>query len=133
MVTPLSRSAHPPPQKVTEKLSLLSPNEPFYTFEVFPPKTEIGSANLIDRIERFGALSPAWIHVTWGAGGSTQERSLDLAGAAQGMGLDTCLHVTCTNMEQKVLESALEVRLFVGHSRELLIVCWAIRGTRSWE
>ena len=116
MVTPLSRAAHPAPQKVTEKLALLPPNEPFYTFEVFPPKTEIGTANLIDRIERFGSLSPAWIHVTWGAGGSTQERSLDLAGAAQGMGLDTCLHVTCTNMEQKVLESALEVR-FIGWER----------------
>ena len=55
------------------------------------------------------ALDPTWLHVTWGAGGSTQERSLDLAGAAQGLGVDTCLHLTCTNMEQEVLDMALEV------------------------
>lgn len=56
------------------------------------------------------ALNPLWMHVTWGAGGSTQERSLELAGASQGMGLETCLHLTCTNLEQGVLEKTLEVR-----------------------
>lgn len=55
------------------------------------------------------SLDPTWLHVTWGAGGSTQERSLDLAGAAQGLHLDTCLHLTCTNMEQSVLDATLKV------------------------
>lgn len=76
---------------------------------MFPPKTDIGSSNLIDRIERMTALAPAWIHVTWGAGGSTHETSLDLAGAAQALGIDTCLHLTCTNMLKDVLDGALEV------------------------
>jgi methylenetetrahydrofolate reductase (NADPH) len=63
-------------------------------------------------------LRPAWIHVTWGAGGSTQERSLDLAGAAQGMGIDACLHITCTNMEKSMLDQTLEVRLRPLSGRE---------------
>lgn len=85
---------------------------PFYTFEVFPPKTAIGTHNLIDRIERMcTTLDPSWIHVTWGAGGSTQERSLELAGAVQGLGVDVCLHLTCTNMERSVLDGTLEVGL----------------------
>lgn len=57
------------------------------------------------------SLDPTWLHVTWGAGGTTQDRSLDLAGAAQEMGLETCLHLTCTNMEQEVLDSTLSVSL----------------------
>lgn len=55
------------------------------------------------------ALDPAWIHVTWGAGGSTHQTSLDLAGAVQARGIDTCLHLTCTNMLKDVLDGALEV------------------------
>lgn len=81
----------------------------FVFVQVFPPKTDPGTSNLIDRLDRMSSLSPTWVHVTWGAGGSTQARSLDLAGAAQGLGLDTCLHLTCTNMEQKVLDGALSV------------------------
>ena len=49
------------------------------------------------------------MHVTWGAGGSTQERSLELAGASQGMGLETCLHLTCTNLQEGVLDRTLKV------------------------
>lgn len=60
------------------------------------------------------ALNPLWMHVTWGAGGSTQERSLELAGASQGMGLETCLHLTCTNLEQGVLEKTLDVSVLVN-------------------
>lgn len=102
---------------VTSIISSLPPNSPYYTFEVFPPKTEIGTANLVDRIERMSLLSPSWIHVTWGAGGSTQERSLDLIGEVIRMGREAgkgaagaCLHLTCTNMERTKLEEALEVR-----------------------
>lgn len=96
--------------KITTLLDSLPPSSPFYTFEVFPPKTSIGTTNLVDRIDRMSrTLDPTWVHVTWGAGGSTQERSLELAGAVQGMGVQCCLHLTCTNMEKKVLDGALKV------------------------
>lgn len=53
---------------------------------------------------------PAWVHITWGAGGSTHERSLELCEALQkDLGIDTCLHLTCTNMEKQVLDDALDV------------------------
>jgi methylenetetrahydrofolate reductase (NADPH) len=66
-------------------------------------------ANLVDRLQRMATLEPAWISVTWGAGGSTQARSLDLAAAAQEAGLDVCLHLTCTNMERRKLDDTLSV------------------------
>ena len=43
----------------------------FYSFEFFPPKTDFGLDNLYSRIDRMAALRPAYIDVTWGAGGST--------------------------------------------------------------
>ena len=61
------------------------------------------------------------MHVTWGAGGSTQERSLELAGASQGMGLETCLHLTCTNMGKKMVDEALKVSLLTAYS---ILLSW---------
>ena len=55
-------------------------------------------------------LRPLGISITWGAGGSTQGRSLDLAGLTQSeYGIDTLLHLTCTNIVQGKLDEALEV------------------------
>ena len=56
------------------------------------------------------ALDPIALSVTWGAGGSTKERSLDLAAVTQAeYGLDTILHLTCTNMEKGMVDDALKV------------------------
>ncbi|PFH54180.1 hypothetical protein AMATHDRAFT_72701 [Amanita thiersii Skay4041] len=93
--------------KFTEKLSA-SP-KPFYTFEFFPPRTDQGFENLIPRIARLAALNPLAISVTWGAGGTTKDRSLDLAGLTQSAyGLDTIMHLTCTNMEEGMIDEALK-------------------------
>lgn len=54
-------------------------------------------------------LGPAFINVTWGAGGSTAQKSLSLAATCQkDLGLTTCLHLTCTNMDQTILDAALK-------------------------
>ena len=54
-------------------------------------------------------LGPLAVSVTWGAGGSTRERSLELAEIAQEYGIDTVLHLTCTNMELGTVDDALKV------------------------
>ena len=55
-------------------------------------------------------LNPIAVTVTWGAGGSTRERSLDLAEFVQNQhGIDTILHLTCTNMEQGLVDDVLRV------------------------
>ena len=57
------------------------------------------------------ALNPLAVSVPWGAGGSTKDRSLDLAGLTQlEHGVDTTLHLTCTNMVQGTVDAALRVR-----------------------
>lgn len=61
------------------------------------------------------ALRPLFVTVTWGAGGSTASRSLELADVCQRqLGLTTCLHLTCTNMKRKVVNEALEEAKALG-------------------
>lgn len=74
-------------------------------------KTIQGFDNLVSRISRLSALHPIAISVTWGAGGSTRDRTLDLAGFTQSeCGIDTILHLTCTNMLPGMVDDALRVR-----------------------
>lgn len=69
-----------------------------------------GFANLLARISRLAALDPLAVSITWGAGGSTRDRSLDLAEFTQGeYGIDTVMHLTCTNMEQGIVDDVLRV------------------------
>ena len=54
------------------------PAKTYYSFEYFPPKTQAGVENLLERIERMGKTNPLWIDVTWNAGGVTSDITLDL-------------------------------------------------------
>ncbi|WVQ63161.1 methylenetetrahydrofolate reductase [Kwoniella botswanensis] len=84
---------------------------PFHTFEFFPPRTEAGLVNLLDRIQRLASAplpSPLAVSVTWGAGGSTADKSLELAEHITKLGLEVILHLTCTNMPKEKVDQALE-------------------------
>lgn len=74
-------------------------------------------------------LRPLFVTVTWGAGGCTSARSLELAEICQRqLGLTTCLHLTCTNMRRKVVDETLEAARALG-VRNIL----ALRGDRPRE
>lgn len=93
---------------VKEKISQLKPDQKFVSFEFFPPKTDGGFRNLLTRLNRMSALNPLFVTVTWGAGGSTSEKSLDLATTCQNdLGLTTVLHLTCTNTNKEIIDNAL--------------------------
>lgn len=96
--------------KITDKIAALPPDAFYTSLEFFPPKTAMGFSNLRDRLDRMErALRPLFVSVTWGAGGSTAQKSLDLAEICQrGLGLTTCLHLTCTNMSRRMVDKALE-------------------------
>ncbi|EFX01553.1 methylenetetrahydrofolate reductase [Grosmannia clavigera kw1407] len=96
--------------KITDKIAGLSPNASYFSLEFFPPKTAMGFANLRGRLDRMArALHPLFVNVTWGAGGSTVQKSLELAEICQReLGLTTCLHLTCTNMSCDLIDKALE-------------------------
>jgi methylenetetrahydrofolate reductase (NADPH) len=112
-------------EKITAKIAALPPGTPYFSLEFFPPKTTMGSSNLRARLDRMShSLHPLFVTVTWGAGGSTAERSMELAELCQReLGLTTCLHLTCTNMKRELVDRALEDAKALG-VRNLL----ALRG-----
>ena len=60
-------------------------------------------------------LRPLAINITWGAGGSTKDQTLELATLTQKeYGIDTVMHLTCTNMVQGSVDDALRVRYSFG-------------------
>lgn len=102
--------------KITDKIAALPPNSDYFSLEFFPPKTAMGFANLRSRLERMArALKPTFVNVTWGAGGSTAQKSLELAEICQReLGLTTCLHLTCTNMNKQLIDEALDDAKVLG-------------------
>lgn len=116
--------------------SINSRNSPFHTYEFFPPRTEAGLVNLLDRIRRLAAPplpAPIAVSVTWGAGGATADRSLELAEHVVKMGLEVILHLTCTNMPKAKVDEALEVsRVLNLHDSPIWSSgCWARREMKS--
>jgi methylenetetrahydrofolate reductase (NADPH) len=103
-------------EKITDKIAALPEDGQYFSLEFFPPKTAMGFSNLRDRLHRMEqALRPLFVNVTWGAGGSTAEKSLELAELCQrGLGLTTCLHLTCTNMSRSLVDKALEEAKVMG-------------------
>ncbi|KAJ7632947.1 methylenetetrahydrofolate reductase-domain-containing protein [Roridomyces roridus] len=119
--------------KFTDKIRAHGPSSPFFSFEFFPPRTDQGFENLIARISRLASLNPLAVSITWGAGGSTKDRSLDLAGVTQAeYGLDTILHLTCTNMEQGMVDDALKAAKARGVQNILALRGDPPRGEEQW-
>jgi len=85
------------------------PEKPFFSFEYFPPKSEIGTMNLFERFDRMAQLNPLWVDVTWGAGGSTADHTFDICvDALKCRGLDVMMHLTCTNITEESIRSVLD-------------------------
>ena len=71
--------------------------KPIISFELFPPKTERGLQTLKNRVlPNLVRLEPSYITVTYGAGGSTQGRTLEIASAVKNdYNLESACHLTC--------------------------------------
>jgi methylenetetrahydrofolate reductase (NADPH) len=102
--------------KITDKIAALPADADYFSLEFFPPKTAMGFSNLRDRLDRMErALRPLFVNVTWGAGGSTASKSLELAEICQReLGMTTCLHLTCTNMSRRLIDKALDDAKVLG-------------------
>jgi methylenetetrahydrofolate reductase (NADPH) len=76
--------------------------------EFFPPKTEKGEENLFSEIETIKRLNPGFCSVTYGAGGSTREKTVDLVDAIRkGSGLEVMCHLTVVGQSKDEARSVL--------------------------
>jgi methylenetetrahydrofolate reductase (NADPH) len=81
---------------------------PVFSFEFFPPKTEEGEARLWEALSELRELKPGFVSVTYGAGGSTRAKTVELTRRIKGeLGLEAMAHLTCVNATQDELRSVL--------------------------
>ena len=75
---------------------ILGRGQPTISFEFSPPKTEEGFNSLFRTIEDLRPLKPSYVSVTYGAGGSTREKTVDLVERIQReIGIRSMAHLTC--------------------------------------
>ena len=83
---------------------ILSSGQRSFSFELFPPKTDEGERVLWQTVREIEALKPTFVSVTYGAGGSTQGRTVRLTGQiAQDTTLTPVAHLTCVGASRDQL------------------------------
>jgi methylenetetrahydrofolate reductase (NADPH) len=83
-------------------------DEPVFSFEFFPPKTDEGEENLFRALQALRPLEPAFVSVTWGAGGSTRSKTIDIVKRMKtDHGLEAMAHFTCVGATTDELRDAL--------------------------
>lgn len=76
--------------------SLFQRGAPVVSFEFFPPKTEEGVEQLYKTVEELRGCRPSFVSVTYGAGGSTRDRTLELVARIQrDLNITAMAHLTC--------------------------------------
>jgi len=86
----------------------LNPSDPCFSFEFFPPRTEEGMRNLLRALDELAPLSPGFVSVTYGAGGSNRSQTVDLVKAIRARGIEAMAHVTCVGQGQEELALLLD-------------------------
>jgi methylenetetrahydrofolate reductase (NADPH) len=102
----------------------LAAGTPIFSFEFFPPRTEPASEVLAQTIAELVPLAPAFVSVTYGAGGSTRGHTLELAGRIKrDTGVEAMAHLTCVGHTREEIGDILQ-----GLKREGIENVMALRG-----
>jgi len=87
----------------------LSSGVPSVSFEFFPPKTDESVQQLERTIADLRPLEPAFVSVTWGAGGSTREKTIDIVSRIKReTGIEAMAHLTCVGASREEIAGILE-------------------------
>lgn len=88
--------------------SMLKQPQPLFSFEFFPPKTDEGLGNLLETVTALRDLSPSFVSMTYGAGGSTRSKTIDLVSKIKkDVGIEAAAHLTCVGHSQSELREIL--------------------------
>ncbi len=81
---------------------------PVFSFEFFPPKTPQGEESLYRTIEHLRELQPSFVSVTYGAGGSTREKTVELVcRIKRDLGIESMAHLTCVGSDSEEIATML--------------------------
>jgi len=110
---------------------ILASGGPTFSFEFFPPKTPVGEQNLSAALAELRTLEPSFVSVTYGAGGSTRERTLEIVKQLkEEYGLEAMAHFTCVGATVDELRETLEETAW-GFTPESLLGIYQWRSPRG--
>lgn len=87
---------------------MFAANRPLFSFEFFPPKDEVAAAALMTTVDHLKTLKPDFVSVTYGAGGSTRGKTLELvARIKHDIGIEAMAHLTCVGHSKTEIRAIL--------------------------
>ena len=108
-------------------------DEPVFSFEFFPPKTDEGERNLRAALWALRELEPDFVSVTYGAGGSTRGLTLELTKwIKQELGIEAMAHLSCVGTTRDELCVILDGLIEAGIENVLALRGDPPRGETSW-
>jgi methylenetetrahydrofolate reductase (NADPH) len=112
---------------------ILAAGRPVFSFEFFPPKTEAGERNLYAALSELRTLNPAFVSVTYGAGGSTREKTIEIVKRIRDeYGLEAMAHFTCVGATVPQLRATLDEMEGAGIDNVLALRGDPPAGQESW-
>jgi methylenetetrahydrofolate reductase (NADPH) len=113
---------------------ILATNErPTFSFEFFPPKTDEGDRNLFQAIEALRPLEPDYVSVTYGAGGSTRAKTLEVVHRIrEEHGVEAMAHFTCVGATVEQLHETLDEMVGLGLDNVLALRGDPPAGESAW-
>jgi methylenetetrahydrofolate reductase (NADPH) len=113
---------------------IIAADGPVFSFEFFPPKTEAGEANLYRALSELRKLEPAFVSVTYGAGGSTREKTIEIVKRVrEEYGLEAMAHFTCVGATVPELRATLDEMHTAGIDNVLALRGDPPAGEEAWS
>jgi methylenetetrahydrofolate reductase (NADPH) len=113
---------------------LASNEEPVFSFEFFPPRTSEGERMLQDTLRTLRALEPSFVSVTYGAGGSTRDRTVEITKwIKQDLGVEAMAHLSCVGTTREQLIEILDEIEAAGIDNVLALRGDPPRGEAEWR
>jgi methylenetetrahydrofolate reductase (NADPH) len=106
---------------------------PVFSFEFFPPKTEVGERNLYAALGELRTLEPSFVSVTYGAGGSTRTKTIEIVKRIREQyGLEAMAHFTCVGATVPELRTTLDEMQAAGIDNVLALRGDPPAGQEEW-
>jgi methylenetetrahydrofolate reductase (NADPH) len=112
---------------------IASAEDPVFSFEFFPPKNPEGERTLRETLGTLGQLGPDFVSVTYGAGGSTRERTVEITKwIKQELRIEAMAHLSCVGEPVERLREILDEIAGAGIDNVLALRGDPPRGQKEW-
>ncbi len=86
----------------------LNQNKPLFSLEFSPPKKDMPVDSVYGAMEKLARYNPTFVSITYGAGGSSRDRTVEVASHVNDMGLEAIAHLTCVGADPDQINHMLD-------------------------